>query len=77
MKLWQEGIREPNKTIVCGHFRADWGHINIHKVDPNTSYLRDLFSPFKDEGIICLDSHVPNTRFLNVEVLEVEDFEGI
>ena len=73
MEMWNKGVKVPNKTVVCGHFHAAWGHQMLHNIDPQKSTNLEFNSPFKDKGIICLDSRVPASRFLNVEVIEVED----
>ena len=71
MELWSKGIKEPNKTIVCGHFHAWWGHKNLHN-EFDSNYPTPInCRPFEDEGIIALNSMVPASRFLNVKVLEV------
>lgn len=71
MHMWNIGIREPGKTIVCGHWNTSWGHVNLHHLEPKCLTKHELFSTFKDDGIICLDSTVAYSRFLNVEVVEV------
>lgn len=73
MDMWNKGVRVPNRTIVCGHFHAAWGHQFLHNMSLDSSGIIEFNSPFKDKGIIALDSRVPVTHFLNVEVLEVED----
>lgn len=73
MDMWNKGVRIPNKTIVCGHWHAAWGHFNLHQVNPKEVGMIEFNSTFKDNGIICLDSMVPSTHFLNVEVIEIED----
>ena len=73
MELWSKGIKEPNKTIVCGHFHAWWGHKNLHH-EFDSNYPTPInCRPFEGEGIIALDSMVPASRFLNVKVLEVDN----
>lgn len=32
MKKWQQGERIVDKTIVCGHWHASWGHTYLHDV---------------------------------------------
>ncbi len=73
MQMWAEGIRVPNKTVVCGHFHTAWGHQLLHDMDPNQHGMIEFNSTFKDAGIIALDSRVPVTHFLNTEVIEVPD----
>ena len=73
MCLWYRGVRVPNKTIVCGHWNSSWGNEYLHGVDPHTADPKILYGTFKDKGIIALDSMVPRSGFINVEVIEIED----
>ena len=73
MEMWNRGVKVPNKTVVCGHWHASYGHTKLHGIDPTTATNNILNSAFKDNGIIALDSSVPRSRFLNVEVIEIED----
>jgi hypothetical protein len=72
MEMWHRGVRVPGKTVVCGHWRTIWGNIELHNMDPRSS-VNQLCATFKDEGIICLDSSVPSSHFINVEVIEIDD----
>ena len=48
-------VKEPNKTIVCGHFHASYGHFNFG--DSKAEFGNDAdFSPFYSEGIIAIDA---------------------
>lgn len=71
MLLWSEGVREPNKTIVCGHFHALWGHQNLHNENVGHYPTRYNCRPFEDDGIIALDSMVPSSRFLNIKIIDI------
>lgn len=31
IEAWRQGVREANKTIVCGHWNASYGHCKIEK----------------------------------------------
>lgn len=31
MEAWNRGVREYDKTIICGNFPAAWGNYNLHK----------------------------------------------
>lgn len=83
MYQWKLGIREPGKTIVCGHWHTSWGHSNLHNkgvefitretlVD-NMLFNRKLpkvyHTPFKDDGIIALDACTAVSEKVNVVVL--------
>lgn len=78
MRAWNDGVREINKTIFCGHWHSSWGHSVLHhegdefynKDKPN-SYAK--FSPFIDEGIIALDGCTAYSKIVNIYTLEIED----
>lgn len=77
MQHWLEGIREPGKTIYCGHFHASWGHHYIHDDGPEwDEYFSEIlggpiakFTPFEDEGICCLDACTAYSEFVNCKVI--------
>lgn len=74
MQMWQYGVREPGKTIVCGHWHSSWGHHKIHM--KYSEFDKDaLFTPFEDEGIINLDGCTAHSGIVNVKVLEVTNDE--
>lgn len=31
-QLWREGIKHPEKTIICGHYHTSYAHTRFHKV---------------------------------------------
>ena len=70
MALWEAGIREPNKTIVCGHWKTAYANA---KYNPEYKTTYDLYKTFKNDGIIALDGSVNHTRIMNLEVLEVDE----
>ena len=57
------GVREENKTIVCGHFHSNWGHSIFEGKE-------DDFSPFYREGIIAIDGSTVYTKKVNCIVVE-------
>lgn len=75
MKMWKQGIIEPGKTIVCGHFHCGYGNLHYHdemtseRDDDDEYYLSD--HPFIDEGIIALDTCTALTKKVNV--IKIED----
>lgn len=87
MEAWDNGIIEPGKTIWCGHWHASWGNANLHEdgvefLDRIETYYLDEngvqqphenHHPFKDEGIVAMDSCCAHSHFLNCEVLETDD----
>lgn len=70
-QAWHSGLREPGKTIVCGHIHSHRANIAYHGMDPNTTPLHELCKPFKDDGIICIDSDTPASKIVNIEVIEI------
>jgi len=69
MLAWSQGIKEPNKTIVCGHWHCSWGHCNID--GKGTEFGKDAdFTPFYGEGIIAIDTCTTLSRKVNCIVLE-------
>ena len=79
MESWADGVREPGKTICCGHFHTSWGHCYIHgdqpewprKCDPEEK-VREWNPPFIDKGIIALDTCTVLTHKVNCVVVEDE-----
>lgn len=76
-KLWKQGIRIPNKTIIAGHYHSSWAHSHLHQdrkefPDKSKKDWKKSFEPFTDDGIIIIDSCCAYSGFLNCIVLEVE-----
>lgn len=76
MEAWHEGIVEPGKTIVCGHWHCGYGNMQYHneQLDTNISVSMKpiLLSthPFIDDGIIALDACTVYNKMVNVVVLD-------
>ena len=70
MKYASEGILEPGKTIVCGHWHTSYGHTK-RKIRETKNYsLSDFdedadFSIFYDNGIIAIDACTAHSGFCN------------
>lgn len=72
------GLREPDKTIIVGHYHTSYGHVrDFYGKDYSKVYLRSLefepnadFSIWKGNGIIALDGCVTLTHKVNCLVLE-------
>lgn len=62
----KHNIREPNKTVVCGHWGACYGH-NQQRTE---RYEDADFSPFYAEGIIAIDASVCQSEQINCIVLD-------
>lgn len=86
MELWNKGVREEGKTIVCGHWHTSWGHSKLHNygvefidrletcyMDEKTGRLFPFaeYGPFIDEGIIALDACTVISGKVNVVVIEI------
>lgn len=76
------GILEPNKTIVCGHWHASYGNIRKEKGWDSFSdrYFKplefsdnELFKPYEDKGILALDACTAHTFFCNVVTFTEEE----
>lgn len=62
-------VRIPDKTIVCGHWHASYGHAYIE--GKGSEYGSDAdFTPFYGDGIIALDACTKVSGFVNCVVLE-------
>lgn len=57
------GVKEENKTIVCGHYHSAWGHETFNGEKEN-------YSPYYDEGIIAIDGCTARTKKVNCIVIE-------
>ena len=92
MRMWYEGIVEPNKTIVCGHYHTSWGHSHLHDdgkeflnivetfyTDPDTGKVMPYakFEPFIDNGIIALDACTAYSNEMNCFIIEDLEEEQI
>lgn len=75
--IWDEGIREPNKTIVCGH----WGvYMPNHDFHGKGYITQDefivfgkreyCFEPFIDKQIIGLDATTSYSHKVNIVILQ-------
>ncbi len=77
MKVWNRGIREPNKTIVCGHWHSSYGHSVLHgegvEFAETDAGIESIHTPFYDDGIIAIDACTAYSGFVNCIKLEVED----
>ncbi len=65
----RSGVREPGKTVVCGHWRAAYGHAAFEGGPDDHSPKAD-FTPFSAEGILALDACTVVSGFVNCAVIE-------
>lgn len=71
MEAARQGVIEPDKTIVCGHFHTSYGH---SKIDGKCSEFGEDadFSPYYKEGIIALDACTAYSEKVNCIVIDDE-----
>lgn len=62
-------VTVPDKTVVCGHWHASYGHANIEHKGSERGEDAD-FSPFYADGIIAIDASTPLTQRVNCIVIE-------
>lgn len=73
MAMAADGVVEPNKTIICGHYHTSYG--NLRKEFPNKSNMfyianefkkgNKYFLPYYNDGIIAIDAATALTGFCN------------
>ena len=64
------GVKEPGKTIVCGHWNCSWGHAHIDGTCSERG--KDaITTPFSADGIIAIDACT--ARFGRVNCIKLED----
>ena len=69
MNAWREGVREPLKTIVCGHWHASYGHALFD--EHGSEYGEDADrSPYISDGIIAIDASTARSGKVNCIVIE-------
>lgn len=69
MEAARQGVVEPNKTIVCGHWHSSYGHAKIEGVCSEFGEDAD-FSPYIGNGIIALDACTVHSGKVNCIVIE-------
>lgn len=70
MKLHHEwDIKEPGKTIVCGHWNTSFGHSH-YEHDGEEFGSGANFLPFYDNGIISIDACTAYSKKINFIVIE-------
>ena len=70
-----DGVIEPNKTIVCGHWHCSYGHaLDSMKADKLVSEFEDdaIWEPWYHDGCIAIDRCTAHTGEVNVLVIEDE-----
>ncbi len=69
MDAWAQGVVEPNKTIVCGHFHASYGHFMCGKSKCEFGEHAN-FTPFIKKGIKAIDACTAYSGKINCIVVE-------
>ena len=64
-----QGVIEPNKTIVCGHWHCSYGHAKFEKKGEERGENAD-YSPYYGKGIIALDACTALSKKVNCLVIE-------
>ena len=72
MEAFREGVKEPGKTIVCGHWHCSWGHSYIEGKGNEYGNNAD-FEPFYADGIIAIDAATAHSGKVNCIVIKNED----
>ena len=63
------GVREPEKTIVCGHWHAAYGHA-VYEGNGTERGENAIHKPFYADGIIAIDARTCESKEVNVLVIE-------
>ena len=72
---WDNGIeasravREPGKTIFCGHWHCSYGHAVLEGKGSEFDDDAD-FTPYYGEGIVALDACTVHSHMVNCVVVE-------
>lgn len=75
MDAWKQ-VGERNKTIVCGHWHASYGH-KVYEEKKSAGGESEDFTPFYSKGIIALDACTAYSGFVNCIVIEDEDIRKL
>lgn len=72
MEAWNNGIKDEEKVIVCGHWHASYGHSKIN--NNGSEFGKDAcFDPFISKGIIALDACTAYSNRVNCVIIEDEN----
>ena len=69
MEAAHNGVVEPGKTIVCGHWHCSFGHCHYEN-DGGEFDNNPNFNPYYADGIIALDACTPISHKVNCIVIE-------
>lgn len=68
MMAWADGVRVPEKTVICGHYHCSYGNSRLHRDGDDFGPTAD-FTPFEDDGIIAIDACTSYSGMVNVVVI--------
>ena len=73
MEMWHNrACREPNKTIVCGHWHCSWGHVMYEDKGKYTEFDASAnWEPFAADGILAIDACTAYTQKINCVIIEI------
>ena len=69
MEAAHNGITDPNKTIVCGHWHTSFGHAHYENNGSEDGADAD-FSPYYANGIIAIDACTAYSKKMNCIIIE-------
>lgn len=69
MEAARQGVVEPNKIIVCGHYHCSYGHSKINGNGSEFGKNAD-FSPYRAKGVIAMDACTAVSKKVNVVVIK-------
>ena len=75
MEMWHHKVKEPNKTIVCGHWHCSWGWSHLDNArsefqQKNKKDWLESFKPYIKDGIMAIDGCTAYSKIVNVIKLE-------
>lgn len=69
-----QGVIEPNKTIICGHWHTSFGHSKYEGKGEEFGDGED-FTPYRADGIIALDACTVHSQMVNCIVLDDDEIK--
>ena len=73
MESWADGVREPDKTIFCGHWHTSWARCYINRTLSNEwTENPAAFKTWCADGIVALDACTAHSHFVNCYMIEDE-----
>lgn len=76
MESWADGIREPGKTIFCGHWHTSWARAYIDGICKEWSDDPACYDAWENKGIVALDACTAWSGAVNCYVFEDEPLPG-